>query len=155
MINVFFLIEKNYLKVIENVEKSIKFNNYSKEYLSYLLAASNNNSSALFSENYFFIKNHNLQKMLKISEKSDNFRKMCFLLKHFVYENYKLFLMKNINLILIIYLYMLEGIVIFINDEHSLKAKYPISVTNEGIEICVNDEHIEEIYLESVMAILY
>ena len=30
---------------------------------------------------------------------------------------------------------------ICVNDEHPLKAKFPIEVTEEGIDICVNDEH--------------
>ena len=33
---------------------------------------------------------------------------------------------------------------IFVNDEHLSKARYPISVTEEGIVICVNDEHPEK-----------
>ena len=35
-----------------------------------------------------------------------------------------------------------EGISIRVNDEHSLKAEPPIKVTEEGIAICVNDEHL-------------
>ena len=34
-----------------------------------------------------------------------------------------------------------DGIVICVNDEHSLKEESPIEVTEEGIVICVNDEH--------------
>ena len=30
---------------------------------------------------------------------------------------------------------------ICVNDEHLLKAPFPIEVAEEGIEICVNDEH--------------
>ena len=33
-----------------------------------------------------------------------------------------------------------DGIVICVNDEHPLKASFPIEVTEEGIVICVNDE---------------
>ena len=32
------------------------------------------------------------------------------------------------------------------NDEHPLKAEYPIEVIKEGIVICVNDEHPEKEY---------
>ena len=35
-----------------------------------------------------------------------------------------------------------EGIVIWVNDKHSLKEFSPIEVTEEWIVICVNDEKI-------------
>ena len=41
---------------------------------------------------------------------------------------------------------IIDGIVIFVNDEHPEKAEYPILVTEKGIAICVNDEHPEKAY---------
>ena len=38
-------------------------------------------------------------------------------------------------------MYIPDGIVICVNDEHNSKALFPIIVTEEGIVICVNDEH--------------
>ena len=34
-----------------------------------------------------------------------------------------------------------DGIVICVNDEHSSKRRFPISITDERISICFNDEH--------------
>ena len=40
-----------------------------------------------------------------------------------------------------LFLFIFEGIVICVNDEHPLKASFPIEVTEDGIVICVSDEH--------------
>lgn len=39
-----------------------------------------------------------------------------------------------------------EGIEINFNEEHPLKALYPISVTDDGIDISTNDVHLEKAF---------
>ena len=39
-----------------------------------------------------------------------------------------------------------DEIEIFPNDEHLLKAEFPMVFTDEGIEICSNDVHSEKAY---------